>query len=51
MSNINLLFELVTFGAEYKRKSFHIIIKIYVLIYYFQTNMKLTLSMFNHCIQ
>ena len=41
VSNINLLFEPVTFRAEYKRKSLHIVIKIYVLIYYFQINIKL----------
>ena len=40
MSNIDLLFEPVTFLAEYTRKSLHIIIKIQVLIYYFQINIK-----------
>ena len=38
MSNINLQFEPVTLWAEHKRKSLHIIIKIYVLIKYFQIN-------------
>ena len=41
MSDINLQFEPVTFRAEYKIKSLHIIIKIKVLIYYVQINSKL----------
>ena len=41
MSSINLPFELVTFRAESKRKSLHIINITYLLIYYFRINIKL----------